>query len=45
MPREVQNWVESRKSGEEKAVGPPWLYTCTGGSSPSGADTPGWVGG
>ena len=37
MPRVVQNWVRRANDASEKSVGPPWLHTCTGGSSPAGA--------
>ncbi len=36
LPREVQYWMARLKAVEVWDVGPPWIFTSSGGSSPSG---------
>ena len=44
MPRLVNSWMVVAKAPYAWAVGPPWLVTMSGGRSPSGAPTSGFVG-
>ena len=45
MPRLVQYWMPRLSVEDAAEVGPPWILTTSGGTSPAGAAWSGLVGG
>ena len=45
MPRLVQNWLPKLNAVDAALVGPPWLFTSSGGRSPGGPAKSGLHGG